>query len=210
MKRLALAVAACSCAMFSTEPYTATRDMSLYLTIDGTKPLTHVTADLIGPFGRVDLGPNDALGLALDGTTLVSTRVTAFELDVAARSGDFELTLHHEGDHDVALDVTLVPPSNIHATSSGGKLLLDWTPFADGGAPIITVTGACILSQTIDIQTDTGHYELLAAQLQLLPEPCAIALGLSRKLQTTIPFMGASFLYATVSQAESGEGTWTP
>jgi hypothetical protein len=196
--------------MLSTEPYTATRDMSLYVTIASTTSGTHVSADLIGPLGRVDLGPNDTLGVALDGTTLVSARVTGFELDVPARSGDFGFALHHEGDHDVALDVTLVPPSNIRATSANGKLLLDWTAFPDAGAPTITVTGTCIEPVTIVTQTDTGHYELLASQLQVLPAPCAIALGLSRNLQTQIPFMGASFLYATVSQTESGDGTWTP
>ena len=209
MKRFAMALVS-SCAMFSTEPYTATRDMRLYVTIDGTKPFTHVTADLTGPFGRVDLGPNDSLALAIDGTTIVSTRVTSFELDVAARSGDFGFAIHHEGDHDVALDVMLVPVSNIRAASSGGKLLLDWTPFPDAGEPLITVAGTCIQTQTIHVQTDTGHYELLAAQLQTLPAGCPISLGLSRNLQTQIPFLGDTFMYATVNQAESAEGTWTP
>ena len=209
MKRLALAILP-SCAMLSTEPYTATRDMSLYVTIDGATPVTHLSAYLTGSLGPVQLGPNDALSVALDGTTLVSSRVLAFEIAVPARSGDFGFALRHEGDHDVALDVTLVPPSNVHATSSGGKLLLDWTPFPGAGTPTITVTGSCIQSKTIEIQTDTGHYELLAAQLQTLPVGCPIALGLSRRRQTAIPFMDKSFLFATVSQTESAEGTWTP
>lgn len=209
MMRLAVVMVSSSCAMLSTEPYAATRDMSLYVTIDAGASGTHVSGELEGPVG-IDLGPNDSLAVALDGTTLLSSRALAFDLDVPAQSGDFGFALHHEGDHDVALDVTLVPASNIQATSAGGKLLLDWTAFPDGGAPTITVTGTCIQSQTIAIQTDTGHYELFAAQLQFLPEPCAIALGLSRELQTTIPFMGRSFLYATVTRTESGEGTWTP
>jgi len=208
MKPLALAILS-SCAMFSTEPYAATRDMSLYVTIDSGASGTHVSGQLSAPV-EIDLGPNDSLAVALDGATLFSKRALAFELDAPARSGDFGFALHHEGDHDVALDVTLVPASNIQATSASGKLLLDWTPFPDAGAPTITVTGTCIEPQTIVTQTDTGHYEILAAQLQLLPAPCPIALGLSRKLQTAIPFMGKAFLIATVSQTESGTGTWTP
>ena len=210
MKLVRLAVVlVSSCAMLSTEPYAATRDMSLYVTIDSGAAGTHVTGELSAPVA-IDLGSNDSLAVALDGATLVSSRTLAFDLDVPARSGDFGFVLHHEGDHDVALDVTLVPASNIQATSSNGKLLLDWTAFPDAGAPTIGVTGTCIEPQTIVTQTDTGHYELLAAQLQVLPEPCAISLGLSRNLQTQVPFMGKSFLFATVSQAESGVGTWTP
>jgi hypothetical protein len=209
MKRVALLFAS-SCAMFSTEPYTATRDMRLYVTIDATGPVTHVTADLIAQFGSVDLGPNDSLGMLIDGTPIVSARVTSFDLDVGARSGDFTFLVHHEGDHDAAVDVTLVPQSGIQATSAPGKLLLDWTAFPNGGDATITVTGTCIRSQTIHVQTDTGHYELLAAQLQELPASCAISLGLSRILQAQVPFLGDTFMFATVSQAEFGDGQWTP
>lgn len=210
MKRVAFLVVS-SCAMFSTEPYTATRDMTLYVTIDASGAATHVSADLTGPFGRVDLGPNDSLGLLVDGAPIVSSRVTSFDLDVAERAGDFTFTLHHEGDHDVASTVTLVPPSNVHATSSAGKLLIDWTAFPNGGAPTVVVLGSCITTQTIHVETDTGHYELLAAQLQTLPEPCAITLTLSRVLQAQIPFLGETFMYATVTtQTESAEAQWTP
>lgn len=210
MKRALFSFVTCSCAMFSTDTYTATRDMRLYVTIDATGAQTHVTADLTGPFGDVDLGPNDSLGLLVEGAPIVSSRATSFDLDVPARSGDFTFTIHHEGDHDVAAVATLVPHSSIQATSAPGKLLLDWTPFPNGGAPTITVAGTCITTQTIHVQTDTGHYELLAAQFQTLPAPCPITLSLSRILQTQIPFLGQTFMYATVTQAESAEGQWTP
>jgi len=209
VKRL-LFVTLSSCVMLSTAPYTATRDMRLYVTIDSSAKGTHVTADITGPVGRIELGPNDSLGLLVDGAPIASARVTSFVFDVAARSGDFTFALHHEGDHDAKVDVLLVPPSDIHATSSAGKLLLDWTAFPNAGATTITVAGTCIVAQTIHVQTDTGHYELLAAQLQTLPEPCAVSLGLSRYLQTQVPIFGATFMYATVTQAETGEGQWTP
>jgi hypothetical protein len=211
MKRLVLLFAS-ACAMFSTEPYTATRDMRLYVTIDATTSATttHVTADLTAMFGSVELGPNDALGMLVDGVPIVSARVTSFDLDVGAASGDFGFTVHHEGDHDAAVDVTLVPHSNIQATSSAGKLLLDWTAFPNAGDTTITVTGTCIHAQTIHVRTDTGHYELASAQLQELPVACAISLGLARSLQTEVPFMGDTFMVATVNQAESAEGQWTP
>lgn len=209
MKRFAF-LCVTSCAWLSTEPYTATRDMKLYVTIDGTVSPTHVTADLTGPVGRVALGPNDSLSLAIDGASIVSSRVTSFDVSVAPRSGDFAFSVHHEGDHDVTAHVTLVPASNIHATSAPGKLLLDWTAFPNAGATTLTVSGACIRPQTVHVQTDTGHYEILAAQLQALPAACSISLALSRDLQTQIAFLGETFMFATVSQAESGEGAWTP
>jgi hypothetical protein len=209
MKRLALVLSS-SCVMFSTEPYTASRDMRLYVTIDSGDTGTHVSAEITGPLGSVDLGPNDSLALLVDGAPITSARATGLELDLAARSGDFTFVIHHEGDHDVAVDVTLVPTSNIHATSAAGKLLLDWTPFPEAGATTITVAGTCILSQTIHVQTDTGHYELLASQLQAQPGSCAVSLGLSRSLDAQIPFLGQTFMYATVTQAEIGQGQWTP
>jgi len=209
MKR-ALLLFVSSCAWLSTEPYTASRDMKLYVTIDSKTSGTHVTASMSTLVDRIDLGPNDSFALLVDGAPIVSARVTEFTIDLATRSGDFTFALHHEGDHDIAVDVTLVPTSNIHATSAGGKLLLDWTAFPDAGATTIGVSGTCITSQTIHVQTDTGHYELLAAQLQTLPDACAITMSLSRSLQTEIPFLGETFMYATVSQSESAEGQWTP
>jgi hypothetical protein len=199
-----------SCEMFSTSPVTASRDMHLYVNIASSAAGTKLSAELNGPFGTPELGPNDTLSLFIDGAPIASARVTRLDLELVARSGAFTFALHHEGDHDVNVTTTLVPPSNIHATSAGGKLILDWTPFPNAGEPFITVTGTCITPQSIQIETDTGHYELLAAQLQLLPASCALSLGLFRNFQIQVPFQEENFMDVTMSQAETAEGTWTP
>jgi hypothetical protein len=209
MKLLGLALLS-SCAMFSTETYTATSDMRLYVTIDSGADGTHVTADITSPVEGQVLGPNDSLALLVDGAPIASSRATSLAADVAARSGEFAFTIHHEGDHDAFVSVTLVPTSNIRATSSAGKLLLDWTAFPNGGEATITVAGTCITTQTVHVLTDTGHYELLAQQFQNQPAPCALSLSLARDLETEVALFGSTFMFATVKQAESGQGQWTP
>jgi hypothetical protein len=196
--------------MLSTRQETATRDMRLNVTIDSSDKGTHVIANLGGPFGDPDLGPDDSLALLIDGATIVTGAVPSLTLDVAPRGGEFAFALHHEGDHDVTATAMLVPPSNIHATSASGKLVLDWTPHENGGTTTITVKGTCIQPHEISVLTDTGHYELEAAQLQTLPAACAITLGLSRSSMTTVAFANTPFMYATLAQSETAEGTWTP
>jgi hypothetical protein len=198
------------CAMLSTRAETATRDMRLNVTIDSTDAGTHVVANLGGPFGDPDLGPDDSLALLIDGATIVTGSVSSLTLDVAPRGGEFAFALHHPGDHDATATVILVPPSNIHATSVSGKLILDWTPHEDGGTTTITVKGTCIEPHEISVLTDTGHYELEGAQLQTLPAPCAITLGLSRSSMTTVSFADSPFMFASLAQSETAEGTWTP
>ena len=55
MKR-ALLLFASSCAWLSTEPYTASRDMKLYVTIDSKTSGTHVIASMSTQVDRIDLG----------------------------------------------------------------------------------------------------------------------------------------------------------
>jgi hypothetical protein len=213
MKLAAMSLALAGCAMFSTREETATRDMRLWVTIDSSDDAgTHVNALLDGPFGDPDLGPNDSFSLEIDGApTPLSPASSGLVADVPTRGGEFAFVLHHDGDHDVTSLATLPPPSNVHGASAGGKLAIDWTPttLADV-TTTLTVKGTCIEPQSIAIRTDTGHYELLASQLQTLPASCAITLGLARALETTTTAFGAAFMDAKITQSETAEATWTP
>ncbi len=203
------------CEMLATSNETATRDMRLFVTIDSSDALagTHVDATLSGPFGDPDLGPNDSFTLDVDGvpTPLVQGGSAHWTADLATRGGELAFLLHHENDHDVKSVATLPSPSGVHATSSGGKLLVDWAPtIVSDATTTLTVKGWCIEPQSIAIRTDTGHYELVASQLQPLPASCPVTLGLERDVEVTTAPFGEAFMDAHVTQSETAEATWTP
>ncbi len=209
----ALLLLSTACSMLATSPETATRDMRLYVTVDSSDAGTHVDATLTGPFGDPDLGPSDSFSLFVDGapTPFSAWTSSRWIADLVARSGELAFVLHHEGDHDVKSIATLPPPSGIHGASSGGKLVVDWTPtLVSGVTTTLTVTGKCIEPQSITIRTDTGHYELVAAQLQALPSSCTLTVGLSRASDVTNAPFGEAFMDAKVTQSESAEIAWAP
>ena len=70
------------------------------------------------------------MSVARSGSTtrsVVSSRVTSFDLSVAPRSGDFAFSVHHEGDYDVTVEDpgAYTKPFVMHGHSAiaGGELM---------------------------------------------------------------------------------------